>query len=221
MSLINDALKKAQRQRSADRQPPQPSVAAPDVSPTTALKRAKPSAIQAETIRVAATMLGIGIILIGGVLYWQWESFAPAPLALGSPQSPAAAQPTEFKVSLPPRPLATEAPLPNTTTIPPAATPGPANTAPIAAPAVEHRREPETVVPVHRPRPDPKILAFIDTLRVTGIRAAGSDSKVLMNDRVFRVNDVVDHALGLRLIAAAANALTFEDENGIVYTRNF
>lgn len=221
MSLINDALKKAQRQRSADSQPPQPLLAAPEVSPITAIKRAKPIALQSQVGRLAATVLGIGIILIGGALFWPWESFAPERLALGSPQSPAAAQPTEFQVSLPIRPLAAEAPLPNNTTIAPAATLVPETAAPIAAPAVENRREPEAVAPAFKPRPNPLILTFIETLRVTGIRAAGSDSKVLMNDRVFRVHDIVDHALGLRLTAAAANALTFEDENGIVYTRNF
>ena len=221
MSLINDALKKAQRQRSADSHPPQPSLATPEVSPNTAVKRAKPLALQSQGGRLAATVLSIGIILIGGVLFWQWESFAPEQLALGTPKSPAAAQPTVFQVSLPIMPLAAEAPLPNNTTLAAAATLVPAIAAPIAAPPVENRREPEAVVPVSKPRPNPKILAFIDTLRVTGIRAAGSDSKVLMNDRVFRVHDIVDHALGLRLTAAAANALTFEDENGIVYTRNF
>jgi hypothetical protein len=69
---------------------------------------------------------------------------------------------------------------------------------------------------------DIRILTYIDALRVTGIRAAGgSDSKVLMNDRVYRVNDMVDYTLGIRLTRVAAEGLTFVDGNGTVYVKNF
>ena len=49
-------------------------------------------------------------------------------------------------------------------------------------------------MPYHR-----RVLAFIDGLHVTGVRAAGDDSKVLMNDRVYH--------------------LLFADENNKVYTK--
>jgi hypothetical protein len=70
-------------------------------------------------------------------------------------------------------------------------------------------------------KPDARIQTYIEALRVTGIRASGTDSKVLMNDRVFRVNDIVERSLGLRLTGVAADRLSFTDENGMVYTRNF
>lgn len=56
---------------------------------------------------------------------------------------------------------------------------------------------------------------------MTGVRAAGADSKVLMNDRVYHVNDMVDYELGLRLTSVTTSALTFVDENGLVYTKTF
>jgi hypothetical protein len=68
---------------------------------------------------------------------------------------------------------------------------------------------------------DPRVAAFVDSVRVTGIRSSGSESRVLMNDRVYRVNDVVDRALGVRLTTVAADSLTFEDPNGVSYVKNF
>jgi ribosome-associated protein YbcJ (S4-like RNA binding protein) len=58
-------------------------------------------------------------------------------------------------------------------------------------------------------------------LKVTGIRSSGTDSKVLMNDRVFRVNDVVDRSLGVRLTKVSSDSLTFTDANGAVYVKYF
>ena len=65
----------------------------------------------------------------------------------------------------------------------------------------------------------PKAVAFIDALRIAGVRASSTDSKVLMNDRVYRIGDTVEHVLGLKLTAITAESLTFEDENGARYTR--
>jgi hypothetical protein len=77
------------------------------------------------------------------------------------------------------------------------------------------------------PPPDPvaekrsRVLAFIDNAHITGVRMAGGDSKVLMNEHVYRVNSVVSAELGLRLASVTADTLTFVDENGAVYTKTF
>jgi hypothetical protein len=65
----------------------------------------------------------------------------------------------------------------------------------------------------------PKAVAFIDALRIAGVRASSTDSKVLMNDRVYRVGDIVEHVLGLKITGITADSLTFEDESGASYTR--
>ena len=46
-------------------------------------------------------------------------------------------------------------------------------------------------------------------------------SKVLMNDRVYRTGDTIEHQLGIKLAAITAGSLTFEDDKGARYTRNF
>jgi hypothetical protein len=53
------------------------------------------------------------------------------------------------------------------------------------------------------------------------VRASATDPKVLMNDRVYRLNDVVDRDLQLRIIGIAPRELRFRDARGYVYTKTF
>jgi hypothetical protein len=58
-------------------------------------------------------------------------------------------------------------------------------------------------------------------LRVAGIRVSPTDPKVIMNDRVFRLNDLVDRTTQLRLVKVEASTLTFVDASGFEYRKNF
>jgi hypothetical protein len=69
--------------------------------------------------------------------------------------------------------------------------------------------------------PDPRITSMVEGFKITGIRASSTDPKVLMNDRVFRINDIIDHTSGLKLTAVAPDRLTFVDSEGAVYTKDF
>jgi hypothetical protein len=80
---------------------------------------------------------------------------------------------------------------------------------------------PTAPAPIDPSKPDPKILAYLDALQIAGIRVSDTGSKVLMNDRVFRENEIVDHLLGLRLKKVESDTLTFVDERGVIYTKNF
>jgi hypothetical protein len=99
-------------------------------------------------------------------------------------------------------------------------------TAPLPAPPhVEPAMAPSTTPPPSLadapPKVDEGIYQYVDALRVTGVKAAGNDSRVLMNDRVYRVNDIVERNLGVRLIKVETNTLTFSDANGAIYVKNF
>lgn len=61
----------------------------------------------------------------------------------------------------------------------------------------------------------------MDTLRIAGVKAGGAESRVLMNDRVYRLNDIVERTLGIRLIKVETNSLTFSDANGVTYVKFF
>ena len=71
------------------------------------------------------------------------------------------------------------------------------------------------------PFSNPAVVEFLERLRVAGVRASATDPKVLMNDRVYRLNDVVNRALGLRLTAISASTLIFVDDSGFEYTKTF
>jgi hypothetical protein len=127
----------------------------------------------------------------------------PSPVALPRPTEPLPVVTAEPAISAPPSTsIATNPPsIAAKTPEPPAA-------------ATSSSSEP--------PAPSLRMIEAIEALRVAGIRVgAGSDAKVLMNDRVYRIGDTVDHALGLKLTGATASSLTFRDGTGAAYTRNF
>ena len=70
-------------------------------------------------------------------------------------------------------------------------------------------------------KPDERVHAFVDSIRVMGIRSSGDESRVLMNDRVFRVNEIVDRGLDVRLTGVEPGTLTFTDANGVTYKKAF
>ncbi|HZP61520.1 MAG TPA: hypothetical protein VFB27_14445, partial [Opitutaceae bacterium] len=75
--------------------------------------------------------------------------------------------------------------------------------------------------PLDPSKPDPKIAAYIDALQIAGVRITSAGGKVLMNDRVYRQNDIVDRLLGVRLKKIEDDSLIFVDERGVTYTKNF
>lgn len=239
MSLINDALKKAQKQRTGD-SPPLTSL--PNIGGDSATKiaqRSKPAGFNARLTRVGVIGLVLGFILIGGyfgVRALKRPSSAPPPakpaLAVeAGVQPPVAGAPTRtittpapaitFNLSIAAVPLST-----GTTPTEAAAgktpEPKPAPTAPPMATSATIAAAPATIAPAGpAPKLAPKAIAYIESLRIAGIRASATDSKVLMSDRVYRNGDIVEHELGLKLISITSNSLTFEDEKGGRYTRSF
>ena len=69
--------------------------------------------------------------------------------------------------------------------------------------------------------PSEAVLRFLERSKVTGVRVSATDPKVLMNDRVYRINDVIDRDLQLRVIAIDTRELQFRDPAGYVYTKAF
>ncbi len=240
MSLINEALKKAQRQRTDV--PPfiAPAAAAPADSPRSprVVKRRPPMPARALML----LLVGGGLVLVtAGVVTFVLFNLDSTPViavksALGhrpKPVPPVAVTPAIPTVTLPAIPGSEVTPPPP----PQATTPIPVP-APVPAPVVIEKPAPIVVVPppsvpvvktspppAPKPLANPAINTFIEALRITGVRLSGRDSKVIMNDRIVRLNDYVDRTLGLRftkIIDAApdhASSLVFTDENGCEYTK--
>lgn len=223
MSLINEALKKAQRQRN---QPGALDAESGSSSAHPVAKRGAPLRAQTVLILFAASA---ALIVVSVVLtVYLVNRPTPAPTAPAHPRTVA------------PPPANLDTPSPVIVAPPLAPPPAPAAAAVTAvstsAPTSAAADTPATASPAHStsavppsPAPAPASAVvdvaaaqnFVDAIRVTGIRSSGNESKVLMNDRVYRVNDIVERTLGLKLIKVSSDALTFADPNGATYVKNF
>ena len=220
MSLINDALKKAQNQR-ADLPPiPGPTPAPPrdaaEVPPP--LRKGKTPVSKSILIGVTASLL-CALISIAATLYILKDDAPPAPLqpapaiaavsAVVAP-APAPAMPVAAPLVTAPLtpPVATE-PAPLVMTSPPA--PLPSITVP-PTPTVSAAATKQTAA---------RIQSFIARLRVNSIRISEAGNKAIINERLFRANDVIEPSLGLKLVGIENGQLTFVDEAGNQYLRHF
>lgn len=249
MSLINDALKKAQKQRTGEA----PTLSSlPSIGgerPAHIAKRKAPPGFDTLLLRLGLGVGALVVVIVGGLLLFRGKDTntpppATAPVAVTSAPTTPVSTPSPAPAT--PAPATASAPVstfvvPNVT--PPATTPpAPAKAASVAqtpktepsvseptravvaqapAPVIEQPK-PEPVKPPAPPlKLEPRAMNYIEGLRVAGIRFSATDSKVLMNDRVYRVGDMVEHEMGLKLVGISSSSLTFEDERGGRYTRNF
>jgi hypothetical protein len=228
MSLINEALKKAQRQRAADTAAAsQPAPAAPvagEPAPRI-VKRRPPMPARALMLAIGG---GCAVVVMAGVLTYillhldeplpPAAKIAPATPHIKTPpvEPVVVAPPTVILPVLPPEP-APVAVVPAKPTPPPTPTPQPIVVKPVPVAVAPPPAEIKPAVPAANPKAE----AFLETLHVTGVRMSETDPKVIMNDRIFRLNDVVDRATGLRLIQVSPSSLSFTDASGYVYTKSF
>jgi hypothetical protein len=231
MSLINEALKKAQRQR--NEVPEDPAAAASGAAGGRIAKRAQPRS--ANAIFLLATGAVVLVLVSVGLTAYLVNrpapkpapvaAITPAPTQTPSPATPIAAPPP---IAIPPlaapaaeKPAAEAAPAPAVA----ASTPPPAVAAAAEKPAAAAETKPAPVAePAPAPQPPPvdeRVNAFVESVRSTGVKAAGDESRVLMNERVYRLNDVVDRTLNVRLTKVDASSLTFTDANGATYVKYF
>lgn len=233
MSLINEALKKAQRVRHED---PLGAGTPPAGGGTRITKRGQAHSANTMVLLGSGALVLVILSVVATVYLVNREPAPPAkPPAPPTATAPDKAAPekigaagatdTSSQLVVPIKPSAGEAPpvAPTPTPVPPAGesvpSPAPVPATPaIAAPAPGAQTPPPPAGPA---KTDPAIAAFVESIKVAGIRSSGSESRVLMNERVYRVNDVVERTLGLKLIKVAADSLTFSDPSGAVYEKHF
>lgn len=244
MSLINEALKKAQQQRSGS-------------GFHMSLGRLA-SASESGSNQSIMLKLIIGLILMAVILgaslsilfygIWQGKQTENPPVAAAAPTTEpdavAAIQPTAQAATAAPQPaLSTvtsytanqprqavvKSPPPalevNTSTPPPlsaevsgqiagkelSVTPSVGETAPAASPS--------SVQSV--PKPDKQVMAYIRMLNVNAVRMAGNDSKVFMNNEIFRLNSTVNSDLKIKILKINPKQIVFIDNAGIKYIKRF
>jgi hypothetical protein len=220
MSLINDALKKAARQRAEEQGeviPPMPGGGHRRPS-----RPGEPMRVQTivligaaalALIVVSAVVTGIFVtgkpdVKVAAVIQSPTLAPTPAPQKVVV-QGPLIAVPQALPASVPTptsAPVAVVRPAVVAAVAPTAApTPRPVATAPATAP--QNRNE--------------LIQGIVDRYRVSGVRAAGADSKALVDGHVYKINEVIDRTIGLKLVKVEADHLTFVDAQGDTYLKSF
>lgn len=242
MSLINEALKKAQRQRSGEAPPLASMPSIGGESPAHIARGAKPSPLKNLLLPLGLAGAALAAVALTATLFFRSKPTTQAspppqdraqtpPTARSAPTLPAPHASTPDSAKSAPAPAATK-PADNLLVLPVAAapsTPAQPESVPIPASAKPLAATPPASAIAESPKPpppklEPRAINFIESIRVAGIRASATDpkdSKVLMNDRVYRIGNTVEAELGLRLVEITANSLTFEDERGGRYTRTF
>jgi hypothetical protein len=214
MSLINEALKKAQN-RQGESQPSTPAAGGPAAIPGSPRQR-KSSLTQPLLIGTGIAVLCIGVSVTITFFLLRKDDPAPTPPptpvvvqpAPALPAPPVAISPTPAPIAAPPVTGGeTTANTPTLIVAPPTVV-----ATPVAPPPVE----PAPVIKIGT-----RIQSFVDRLRVTSIRISDTGNKAILNDRLFRVNDLVEPTLGLRLTDIQPHVLTFTDETGATYLRHF
>jgi hypothetical protein len=226
VSLINDALKKAARQRAqeTDGLPPMPGGG---YSRGPARGGAKKTQTMILVGGGAVVLVVVSVVLTGIMMNKGAPEAKPVAFAVTTPvPTPAAAapkivvQPAQVAITLPQAAPIAQAPvptaLPTSTPVPivreePAAAPAVVQAAPTPAP---------TAPPAATLQPD-QIQNLVDNYHISGVRAAGAGSKALIDGHVYKVNDLVDRLIGLRLVKVEEDRLTFTDRTGTTYVRTF
>src|ERR1017187_3206189 len=225
MSLINDALKKAARQRAEDQAEAAPpaQMAARKRIP----RRGAPMTVKTLMVLAGAALALIVVsvvmtgIFISGKIEPKPAEVAkllpvtpgpqPAPLVvIKMPVIPMVAVPQPTVAPPPAAPVAVEFPSPTPAPVVPAV-------AVQAAPA--NAGKPALVVPAASH--GDQVQEFVDRLRVTGVRTAGAEGKALVDGHVYRVNDILDRRWGVKLVQVDADHLTLVDSVGVTYKKSF
>jgi hypothetical protein len=259
MSIINDALKKAARQRAQEEG--DLSSLMPGAGRAPASRGEKRNSTQTVVLVAAgAVALIVVSVVVTGMLVTGKPAAAPSAAPKPPPEqsqpapAPLVQLPAVSLVSVPravppvstaapavvyqpaPAPVAIAVTTPLPTAIPtpiptaiPTAVPTEAPTSPPAAALAE-----APVISLHPPTPAPPVAAtpgaqahndlvqgLVDGIHVSGVRAAGAESKALIDGHVYRLNDVLDRATGLRLVGVSPDHVTFVDSQGVTYQKSF
>ncbi|MGJ8650384.1 MAG: hypothetical protein ACSHX4_08490 [Opitutaceae bacterium] len=235
MSLINQALRKAQRDRTPNRmaQPGQPGQA--PMGPSGSSNQMKPGLI-VGLIAVVALLIGV----IAGLTIVVFKSDAPTTTTAAAPaETITPAPPVETTTPIAPAqtPLAaapTVAPTPavenNHTQSPSvlgelqiareAAEAKAAAEAKIAKAAEDARLAAEAeAARLAAAQPSNDIIDWLSQAKVTGVRLSESGSKVILNGKAYSVGETVHYGLGLKVLVVQEQRILFIDNNGKKYMK--
>lgn len=236
MSLINQALKKEQQRRSLNLKSPSVDIPTYHSEPLTASSLSKGSKPKNPlAILIGLTSLGILMLVCGGTFVYFGKSYlsslnsAPvvATAETEASDTPSAAPENPLSKALAANKQQVEAAEAISAESDDAQLDNAASPS-SEAESIETLQEPAATPSVETAIPEPvaetpkfniDIQTAIDGLQVHGFRSAGANSRLLMNGRVFGLNDIVNLELEIRFKGSKQGALIFEDSAGFEYQK--
>lgn len=236
MSLINQALRKAQRDRTPDRMS-QPGEQSPAAYASTAASGMSPALVIGLVIAVAVL---IGLVVGLSVVIFKGDD-APTKIA----QSETTPSPEPASATLEGTPEPVEAPLKaiqptisqkvevaqtETTPAPSvvdelrkareAAEAQAAAEAKLAAEkAAAEAKAAEEAAARAAAKPSEDIIQWLGTAKISGVKISDTESKVILNGKSYSVGEFANFKLGLKVLLIQENRILFVDNNGKKYMK--
>lgn len=209
MSLINDALKKAQLERNGKNAP---AASNPDVS------TAVTGGVAGGRRGVLVALVFLVLIGAGGAAYFSGVFDAAEPVASlppkAAPKAPSpAVPPTKPAVVV----VAEAKPEPAAPVVPaiPAPPPAPAPAAPLPAPAPVEVAAPAAPV---APKKDPAVEALVGLMNLSLVRK--STGRCVLDGSIYKVGELVKSDPLIKLEAVSDSGVVFTDAKGVRYEKN-
>lgn len=222
MSLINQALRKAQRDRSPNRMP-QPGEQGPAAYANSATNGLRPTLVVGLVIALAVLL---GLVAGLSVVLFKGESAAPA--------QPPATAPLAGTAAPAPAP---DTPPSATARVKPEAAPAPgvveelrrareateaeaaAQAEAAAAKAAAEAKAAEVEAARAAAQPSEDIIDWLGRAKLSGVRLSDTESKVILNGQAYAVGEYVNFKLGLKVMIIQESRVLFMDNNGKKYMK--
>ena len=90
-------------------------------------------------------------------------------------------------------------------------------------PATEALKQPIEITrkPIAKPEPNPEITAWLEQSTISGVRITSSSSKVILNNKAYMPDEIVNMALELKILEIEPERIRFIDANGAEYIKSF
>lgn len=229
MSLINQALRKAQRDRTPERMSegnPKPGMPARPGYPSVPNRSGlRPALVIGLALTVAIL---IGLVVGLSIVIFTDDSTTEPTVQTSAPAGSTTSAPKQLD---PATPGANESITPQIT--PPAQSQANAGSSPgpniveelrLAREAAEAKAASEAQAAAAAKaraaaEPNQAIIEWLGASKISGVRLAGDNSRVILNGEAFSIGEVVNFSLGLEVLLIQETRVLFEDVNGKRYMK--
>ncbi|MEM8868448.1 MAG: hypothetical protein AAGC73_09290 [Verrucomicrobiota bacterium] len=224
MSLINQALRKAQRDRAPSRMPQSGAEAGMSTGYASPQQRG-PGLIIGLIVGIAVL---IGLVAGLTIILLQKEP-APAPsqtqiastIAAATPQAPAATAPTATAPAAPVTAAVEAPPAPAPAESPVTGSPAPSILAELGAARAEVEEQAEAAAIQARTPSSPSVRTWLSTAQVAGVRISERGNKAIINGKTYQAGEMIDYELELEVLSIQQGQIILRDANRKEYKLSY